>query len=158
MNQLIHTSPTLVLHQLGWGIPHAMWRNHTYAFYLNSITNSNGNKKSSLAWTMSMKNSNDTMGNRTRDLPTSSAVPQPIALPRAPLLESNSLNDILGWKIIRIGIIQNETRFVMQFCWWWFTTPGMSCFRHQSSRHHTTRLESLTRGWLSTKTFCHPLV
>jgi hypothetical protein len=46
MNQLIHTtSPTLVLHQLEWGIPHAMWRNHTYAFYLNSITNSNGNTK-----------------------------------------------------------------------------------------------------------------
>jgi len=52
MNQLIHTtSPTLVLHQLGWGIPHAMWRNHAYAFYLNSITNSNGNTKFSLAWT-----------------------------------------------------------------------------------------------------------
>jgi len=52
MNQLIHTtSPTLVLHQLGWGIPHAIWRNHAYAFYLNSITNSNGNTKISLAWT-----------------------------------------------------------------------------------------------------------
>jgi hypothetical protein len=33
---------------------------------------------------MSMKNSNDNMGNRTRDLPTCSAVPQPTALPRAP--------------------------------------------------------------------------
>jgi len=31
-----------------------------------------------------MKNSNDTIGNRTRDLPTCSAVPQPTALPRAP--------------------------------------------------------------------------
>jgi len=51
MNQLIHTSPTLVLHQLGWGIPHAMWRNHAYAFYLDSITNGNGNTKFSLAWT-----------------------------------------------------------------------------------------------------------
>ena len=29
---------------------------------------------------MSMKNSNDTIGNRTRDLPTCSAVPQPTAL------------------------------------------------------------------------------
>ena len=34
---------------------------------------------------MSMKNSNDTIGNRTRDLSTCSAVPQPSALPRAPL-------------------------------------------------------------------------
>jgi len=52
MNQLIHTSPTLVLHQLGWGIPHAVWRNHAYAFYLDSITNGNGNTKFSLALTV----------------------------------------------------------------------------------------------------------
>jgi hypothetical protein len=32
---------------------------------------------------MSMKNYNDNMGNRTRDPPTCSAVPQPTALPRA---------------------------------------------------------------------------
>ena len=31
-----------------------------------------------------MKNSNDTIGDRTRDLPACSAVPQPTALPRAP--------------------------------------------------------------------------
>jgi hypothetical protein len=31
-----------------------------------------------------MKISNDTIGNRTGDLPTSSAVPQPTAPPRAP--------------------------------------------------------------------------
>ena len=34
---------------------------------------------------MSMKNSNDTIGNRTRDLPACSAVPQPTAPPRTPL-------------------------------------------------------------------------
>jgi hypothetical protein len=33
---------------------------------------------------MSMKNSNDTIGNRTRDLPTCSAVPQPTAPPHSP--------------------------------------------------------------------------
>ena len=33
---------------------------------------------------MSMKNYSDTIGNRTRDLLTCSAVPQPTALPRAP--------------------------------------------------------------------------
>ena len=32
---------------------------------------------------MSMKNSNDTIGNRTRDLPDCSAVPQPTVPPRA---------------------------------------------------------------------------
>ena len=34
---------------------------------------------------MSMKKSNDTIWNRTRELPTCSAVPQPTALPRAPI-------------------------------------------------------------------------
>jgi len=33
---------------------------------------------------MSMKNSDDTIGNRTRDLLACSAVPQPTAQPRAP--------------------------------------------------------------------------
>ena len=33
-----------------------------------------------------MKNSNDTIGNRTRDLPACSAVPQPTAPPRAQTL------------------------------------------------------------------------
>jgi hypothetical protein len=33
---------------------------------------------------MSMKNSNDTIGNQTRDLPACSAVPQPTAPLRAP--------------------------------------------------------------------------
>jgi len=43
---------------------------------------------------MSMKNFNETIGNRTRDLPTCSAVPQPTALPRAtpPLNYVASLN------------------------------------------------------------------
>ena len=33
---------------------------------------------------MSMKNSNETIGDRTRDLPACSAVPQPTVSPRAP--------------------------------------------------------------------------
>jgi hypothetical protein len=35
---------------------------------------------------MSIKNSNDTIGNQTCDLPACSAVPQPTAPPRAPIL------------------------------------------------------------------------
>jgi len=35
---------------------------------------------------MSMKNSNDTIENRTRDIPACSAVPKPTALPRCVLL------------------------------------------------------------------------
>jgi hypothetical protein len=44
-----------------------------------------------------MKNSNDTIGNRTRDLPTCSAVPQPTALPAACPLYMR-----VGWLIIEI--------------------------------------------------------
>jgi len=36
-----------------------------------------------------MKNSNDTIGNRTQDLPACSTVPQPTAPPRAPNLVKN---------------------------------------------------------------------
>ena len=39
-----------------------------------------------------MKNSNDNIGNRTRDLPTCSAVPQPTALPRAPEDKLSGIN------------------------------------------------------------------
>jgi len=48
---------------------------------------------------MSMKNSNDTIGNRTRDLPGCSSVPQPTAPPRATSLLATTLN----W----IGILSN---------------------------------------------------
>jgi len=41
---------------------------------------------------MSMKNSNDTIGIRTRDLLACSAVPQPTAPPRAPVLGGLHIN------------------------------------------------------------------
>ena len=41
---------------------------------------------------MAMKNSNDTIGNRTRDLPTCSAVPQQTALPLAPSVSYVRIN------------------------------------------------------------------
>jgi hypothetical protein len=43
---------------------------------------------------MSMKNSNDTIGNRTRDLPACSAVTQPTAPPRAPPPSSAEVNNV----------------------------------------------------------------
>ena len=42
---------------------------------------------------MSMKNSNDTFGNRTRDLPACSAVPQQTALPRTPYNDDDDDDD-----------------------------------------------------------------
>ena len=42
-----------------------------------------------------LKNSRDTIGNRTRDLPACSAVPQPTALPHAPNVALYQKNDLL---------------------------------------------------------------
>jgi hypothetical protein len=42
-----------------------------------------------------MKNPNDTIGNRTRDLPACSAVPQLTAPPRAPIKNSIIINKCL---------------------------------------------------------------
>ena len=50
---------------------------------------------------MSMKKSNDTIGNRTRDLPACSAVPQPTAPPRAPFL--TWALDGNAWPVSHIG-------------------------------------------------------
>jgi hypothetical protein len=44
-----------------------------------------------------MKNSSDTIGNRTHDFPTCSAVPQPSAQPRAPM-ESQDMYKIFTVK------------------------------------------------------------
>jgi len=41
---------------------------------------------------MSMKNSNDSIGNRTRDLPACSVVPQPTVPPRAPMFYPTMFN------------------------------------------------------------------
>jgi len=47
---------------------------------------------------MSMKKSNDTIGNQTRDLPACSAVPQETAPTRAPFVE-----DKLGFSPLKRG-------------------------------------------------------
>jgi len=46
---------------------------------------------------MSTKNSNDTIGNRTRDLPACSTVPQPTAPPCPPTVTSKT--------VVRMGVI-----------------------------------------------------
>ena len=49
-----------------------------------------------------MKNSNDTIGNQTRDLPACSAMPQPTAPPRAPNMYI--LRDILQRNYLSNGL------------------------------------------------------
>ena len=62
---------------------------------------------------MSMKNSNDTIGNRSRDLPTCSAVPRPTALPRAPKFhfQSSKISSFLLWskRVNRLFFLQIPT-------------------------------------------------
>jgi len=62
---------------------------------------------------MSMKNSNDTIGNRTRDLPTCTAVPQPTSLPHAPTwcsISCNTSTSSLKKKIIAQKVYTARTR------------------------------------------------
>jgi len=55
---------------------------------------------------MSMKNCNDIIGNRTRDLPTCSAVPQPTAPPRSARLSSTGLNnDVVCFILIHFSAL-----------------------------------------------------
>jgi hypothetical protein len=58
-----------------------------YSFLLGGCVNPRGHNAAGRI--MSMKNSSDTFGNRTRDLPVCSAFPQPNALPRAPRFYSH---------------------------------------------------------------------
>jgi hypothetical protein len=55
---------------------------------------------------MSMKNSNDTIGNRTRDVPACSAVPQPTAPPRASLYRMSSLK----WNSPTAALLHSDQR------------------------------------------------
>ena len=57
---------------------------------------------------MSLKNSKNTIGNQTRDLPACSAVPQPTAPPRAPKLRS-ATEEISS--LLRTGIC------IVEFCY-----------------------------------------
>jgi len=55
-----------------------------------------------------MKNSNDTMGNRTRDLPACSAVFQPTAPPRGP---TSAVVRVNCMKICRVGGVSSRKAF-----------------------------------------------
>ena len=57
---------------------------------------------------MSMKNFNDTIGNRTCDLPASSAVPQPTAPPRAPLRKGSVCGMLVAVKGVLVNVGGSE--------------------------------------------------
>jgi len=62
---------------------------------------------------MSIKNYNDSIGNRTRDLPICSAVPQPTAPPRAPsniMVILIRFGALVGWNFN--NIVNKSRRFI----------------------------------------------
>ena len=65
---------------------------------------------------MPMKNSNDTIENRTRDLPACSAVPQPTAPPRAPYLGATALVG-QGLIIIEESRSHSDTPQTVELLW-----------------------------------------
>jgi len=67
---------------------------------------------------MSVKKSNDTIGNRTRDLPACSVVPQPTALPRAP--NRNEYQEYFLWskggRCVKLTTLPLYAPIVWKFC------------------------------------------
>jgi len=63
---------------------------------------------------MSMKNSNDTVGNRTHVLPGCSAVSEPTAPPRAPLRKGMLFKTDGIWILIEIS----SANYVLPLCYW----------------------------------------
>ena len=61
---------------------------------------------------MSMKNSNDTIGDRPRDLPACSAVPQPTAPPCAPKMNSKNVNIVQYTWVTRIWLPLSHKKYV----------------------------------------------
>jgi hypothetical protein len=70
---------------------------------------------------MSVKNCSDTIGNRTRDVPTCSAVSQPTALPRAPSKRVLSRNT-------------SKMQLVVEFIIPKFTEDS-TCFERHTAHH-----------------------
>jgi hypothetical protein len=65
--------------------PHLPPENISGSHFCQRLSRSHG--QSAAGMIMWMKNTNHTIGNRTRDLPACSAVPQPTALPRTPIID-----------------------------------------------------------------------
>ena len=63
-----------------------------------------------------MKNSNDAIGNRTRDLPACSAVPQPTAPLRAPLYYEYDLKMLKSVCAASINMKTDEDREAEKYC------------------------------------------
>jgi len=104
------------------------------------------------------KNSNDTIGNRTRDIPTCSAVPQPTALPRTPNVYRTSCEVPViivrfEWNLNFLEIFKkNRTLKLLNGMSWlnMVSNAGVICFKFHTSGQsscHKQSAESLMTGW-----------
>ena len=75
---------------------------------------------------MSMKNSNDTIGNRTRDLPTRSAVPQPTEPPSGPSRKGNRLRNSNKAPVSRCLEVTGDRRWALSRMFQACTTQATS--------------------------------
>ena len=74
-----------------------------------------------------MKNSNDTIGNRIRDLPACSAVPQPTAPPRGPITNKY---DVIFQKHVIINHNTEQTsygKYKSQFWLYYYSADKNKC-------------------------------
>ena len=99
-----------------------------------------------------MKNSNDTIGNRTRDLRACSAVPQPTAPPHSPLCYWTLINfhgyDSSWFKgevivIFRLGISKEGIHIYSHCC---LNKTLHSLFSNSKSRRYSCKLIKWSRG------------
>jgi hypothetical protein len=77
---------------------------------------------SAAGWIRSTEKSNDLIGNRTRDIPACSIVPQPTMLPRAPVtitMNKSHETECACWDAIRQWV-QNEWFQCLIAAWWWW--------------------------------------
>ena len=87
---------------------------------------------------MSMKNSNDTIGNRTRDLPTCSVVPQPTAPPRTLTQKSVSYKNEMA-AVLWCGFRYTEHNF-------WCQPVSTVCYYRLDQTEKKQRLEREAKG------------
>ena len=103
---------------------------------------------------MSMKNSNDTIGNRTRDLPACSAVPQSTAPRRAPIFSYVDLITCIQLQLssnsvlMNIDSLKHVINFVMNRCFRTADTGQRSCSGQRRSACHTYMRRNLSHSFM----------
>jgi hypothetical protein len=85
---------------------------------------------------MSVKNSSDNIGNRARDLPACSAVPQPTAPPRTPLLYVIQFN----FSFISVYVLQNTCIYAIHY-------QDFSVMLYANSSQYIHRLRVVSGTW-----------